>query len=424
MTIIVTCLLSINLKASVPDAHSDELLKNPNMTSYPQIILNIMKYVPRWQASSEFTEGCKQSLSEKVLKPDLCLVEKPLNFFNSFRSKLFFDFDAEGKFAFEKVDFSMNKGLTVRGLLGLHKNQIRPLVIFRMGLHGNRDEFMSERFLIKILYEDLGYHVLMLESLTSHGFLMSNEQVAFGGLEEGLHTFYILNQIRNKEFSWVSQVSKIHLVALSMGGAGAFLTTYLDEQSHHQISSTLAFCPLLNLEKNFARILTPSWKNVFADLWNDHRMRIIKNKIPQVANINMWPMLWDQQPRFVPTLLKTIEVSQRQPLLKIADFKLHFPDIQFPENFKQHLENSSTFLASNNFWPVFKNEKTPIEIITTPNDQLVFNDLNTELFRTGQQPGIYKQTHFLELKGFHCSLAEEYQWPFLIEVVRRGLELN
>ncbi|MBC7458676.1 MAG: hypothetical protein H7235_10375 [Bdellovibrionaceae bacterium] len=401
---------------------------NPNLSSYPQIILDVLSMTPRWKAPEESTSECLNSLNQPQLNPSLCHIGKKLNPINSFRSKLFFDFDAEGKYGFKNIDFQQTPTLKVRGLIGLHNKTLdqskRPLVIFRMGIHGNRDEFMAERFLIKILYQDLGYHVLMLESLTSHGFVMANEKISFGGLEEGLQTFYILNQIYKKEFAWADQIAEIHMMALSMGGEGTFLTTYLDEQTIHQIKSVQVFCPLINLEKTFDHHSQPGLVNAFGDLWNSLRLKAFTARTPELQHIDLWKMIFDWTPRFSNHIMKIINAQLRGPLLGVSDLEKKFPYLKIPEDFKQHLKKSHSFYQRNNFWPVFKNEKTPIEVVVTPNDIMAINELNSNLIRNGQQPGIFKNVTFIDLEGFHCGLAQEYQWPFLVELVRRGMKKN
>lgn len=380
---------------------------------------------PRWKAPEETTAACLESLKQPKLNPSLCHIDQKLDPINSFRSKLFFDFDAEGKYGFKNIDFQQTPTLKVRGLIGLHEKTSaqpkRPLVIFRMGIHGNRDEFMAERFLIKILYQDLGYHVLMLESLTSHGFVMANQKISFGGLEEGLQTFYVLNQIYKKEFAWADQVSEIHMMALSMGGEGTFLTTYLDEQTIHQIKSVQVFCPLINLQKTFDHHSKPGFVNAFGDLWNSLRLKAFTARTPELQHIDLWKMIFDWTPRFSNRVIEIINTQIRGPLLGVEDLEKKFPYLKMPKDFKQHLETSHSFYERNNFWPVFKNEKTPIEVVVTPNDIMAINELNSNLIREGQQPGTFNKVSFVDLEGFHCGLAEEYQWPFLVELIRRGM---
>lgn len=394
----------------------------PQLSSYPSLILTIMNHIPRWQPSTETTAECLNSLKQKNLNPEICRLKDRLFFFNSYRSKLFFDFNVDESNGFHKINFPLTPDLKIRGLLGLHAGQVRPLVILRMGIHGNRDEYIAERFLVKILFEDLGYHVLTLESLTSHGFILSNKHVTFGGFEEGLHTFYILNQIKRGEFLWTKQISSVHLVALSMGGAGAFLTTYLDAQTNHQIMSVQMFCPLINLQENFQKLSEPSLLNAFADYWNSRRLMALKDKDPDLAELPLWKMIFDWTPRFAPSVLDWINRREYQSLLKIPDLEHKFPDLKIPLDFKSHVARSRDFFELNNFWPIFRNEKTPINIVTTAKDILVINEINSERIRHQQQPGVFNQVSFVDLQGFHCSIAEEYQWPFLVELMRRGIE--
>ena len=392
------------------------------LTSYPEIILNIMNKVPRWVPSVEVTSSCLASLKNPVLKPDLCRISKKLNFFDSFRSKLFFDFDAEGEIGFKKIDIDLTPSVKARGLLGLQANEKRPLVIFRMGIHGNRDEFMAERYLIKILYQELGYHVLMLESLTSHGNILASKNISFGGLEEGLQTFYILNLINNNEFSWTSQVTDIHLVALSMGGEGAFLTTYLDEQTIKKIKSIEVLCPLINLETTFKNHFKPGLTNAVGDIWNSLRLKALTEKTMVLQELSMWKMLIDLKPRYSPLVLDYLNQTVKKPLLSLSDFENRFKHLKWPLEFVNHMQKDQSYLERNNFWPFFKNEKTPIQFILTPHDVMAINELNSDLIRKHQQPGTFNKVKFMDLDGFHCSLAQEYQWPFLVEIVRRGLE--
>ncbi len=393
-----------------------------SLSSYPRPILALMNALPRWSPSYDMTSACWSSLQKNKLDPSACKNPHKLNPISSFRSKLFFDFNIGPENGFQKIDFQLTQEIKIRGLLGLHEGQIRPLVIFRMGIHGNRDEFIAERYILKLLYEDLGYHVLTLESLTSHGFIKSNEQVSFGGFEEGLHTFFVLNQIKKNEFTWVKNISEIHLVALSMGGNGAFLTTYLDEHTNRQIKSVQMFCPLVNFQETFAHLEQPGFFNAFADFWNSMRLKALNTKNPNLAQVERWKMLFDLKPRYGPMALDWLNTTQQGPVLKLEEFEKKFPSIKWPKAFKEHVENSKDFFSLNNFWLVFKNEKTPIHIVTTRHDLFVDNNINVDRIRKGIQPGFFKKTSFLDLDGFHCSLAEEYQWPFLIEVVRQGLQ--
>ena len=83
-----------------------------------------------------------------------------------------------------------------------------------MGIHGNVDELFAERFIAKAIYEDLDINFLVLENLTSHGYLATENPITFGGVDEGLHTYYILQQLQSSKFK--SIISEIHLLGVSL----------------------------------------------------------------------------------------------------------------------------------------------------------------------------------------------------------------
>lgn len=389
--------------------------------SYPEPLVTLMSYLSKWKPRPDLTEDCKHTFSSAVLTPEKCVADYKLNIIDSYTSKILFDFDMESE-RFQKVIFEPQPGYKFRGLLGLHEKQKRPLVIFRMGVHGNIDEFLAERFIIQILYQELNYHVLAIESNTSHGYLKINDRFSFGGVEEGLQTFYVENLITHKKVSWAKKVKDIYLMGVSMGGAGLFLTTYLDEQAQHKIKAVQMFCPLVNVEKTFQHHFQRGLRSAVIDFWNARRMQEVAHKNPELSHINLWPMLLDWRPRFAPTLLQWLDKNEPKPLLKLETFKKQFPDIQFPKEFAEHVEQSQGMYQLNNFWPIFKNTKTPIRIVTTGNDPLVINQLNADMIGKGEQPGLFGKTSVTGMKGLHCALASEYQWPFLVEWIRRGFE--
>ncbi len=381
-----------------------------------------MSSLTRWTPHPEATDQCKLTFSSPRLSPKECEADYKLNVLESFKSKLFFNFDLSDSKKFQKLTFELKPNLKIRGLLALHVGQKKPLVIFRMGIHGNIDEFLAERFLLKLMYEDLGFHVLALESLTSHGYLKINDRITVGGIEEGLHTFFILNQIINEEFAWAKDITDIHLVGVSMAGAGLFLTTYLDEQNQNKIKSVQAFCPLINLQKTFEYHSKPGIFSMGFDLWNSQRLQVLYDKNPDLNNISIWKNFFDLTPRFTPAALDWLSQKEPKPLLDLQTFQKRFPKIKFPKEFIRHIANSKSLYELNNFWPFFKNKKTPIEIYVTPNDPAVVNFLNTDLILNHLQPGDFSKTNILELNGMHCALAGEYQWPFLVEMIRRGFQ--
>lgn len=394
------------------------------ISSYPSWIIAIMTRLTKWSPPADQSDACKLSFSSAELQPQKCKLNLDLSYFQQFKSKLFFNYDISDHRQFQLYADELSPDVKIRGLLALQPNQKRPLVIFRMGIHGNRDEVLAERFFLKILYEDLGVHVLMLENLTSHAYLIQNSKISIGGLEEGLHTFFIINKLKKGKFTWSSQVTDIHLLGLSLGSQGVFVTTMLDEQNQNFIKSSQVFCPLVNFEETFATLQEPSYFNTFVDFWNWRRLISVQDRLKDYSSWPLVRMLYTRKPMFTPMAMSWLNEQVTEPVLKMDDFRVNFPNVKFPDEFKAHIQKSHSLFELNNFWPIYKNTKTPFQIVATPLDPLVNNATNSDRIRKGTQPGQFTKTSFMELQGVHCALAAEYEWPFLVEVVRRGLGLK
>jgi len=401
------------------------------MSTYPKWIYNWMKSHQGWSPLKQISDSCQKNLSSSILQPDVCVAQSELNPWQNFLSKIYVDFNFENSKWFQRVQFEPQPNVKFRGLLGLqpdHEKNKKPLVILRMGIHGNIDEFLAERFIAKIIYEDLGYNLLVLESLTSHGYLTINDRFSFGGIEEGLHTFYVLQLIRLQKLDWAKDISKIYLTGISLGGPGVFVTNYLDEQSKmsgvkkKSIDAIELFCPLVNLEQTFNEHARQGLLSAIIDLWNARRLLALRLKNEEFANIPWWKTFFDLRPRFVPSVLSWLNAHEPKPVIDINEFQKQFPDLELPQEFVQHVQASRTYYELNRFWGFYKNESTPISIYLTPNDPAVKNNLNSDLIRIGKQPGEFQKVTFTDLEGLHCAVAAEYQWPFLVELMKRGFD--
>jgi hypothetical protein len=346
---------------------------------------------------------------------------------NELMRNLFVEFDVSNTNNFRKVWFKLSPDLQVRGLFGIHDFRTkRPFIILRMGIHGNVDELIAEKYLFKILYEDLGANVLILESLTSHAFLSKNKNISFGGIDEGLQTFLVLNEIGKNEFA-KKLISTTHLLGLSMGSHGTFVTAMLDQANGKKIKSIVNFCPLINLQQTFEahNLPEPNFKNALADIWNVWRLQSVFDLYPEdTALKNWWKTLFDFKPRFTNEILNILAQDRKKPLISTAEIEASVSKMKWPKGLKNHLDNSQSFYELNNFWVLYKNIKTSMTIYTTPNDPLVINKLNSELIFRGQQPGDFTEMKYLRLeKGLHCGLAPVYQWQYIVNLVKQGLFL-
>lgn len=408
------------------------------LSTYPLFLQTLytdfLSWEPRVNLPGEGPDKqCRLSFSSADLKTEISEVsqfqkDKPACVFRDEAEKtnglkrllqsLSVKFDVSDTNHFRKVIFQFNtnddKIMKVRGLIGLHDDQkARPFVILRLGVHGNVDEFLAERYIGKAAYEDFGFNILVLENLTSHGYLSQDNPITFGGIEEGLHTFEILQILKNKNLFVSSLVTDIHLIGISLGAHGVFVTTMLDEVNDNYIKSTTALCPMVNLKETMNYHSQTSLAEAAIDFWNRMRLRALPGKVKELTDTGLWRTMFDLKPRFMPAVLGFLESHQTRPAIKIRH------DMNFPKGFLQHLETSKSFYELNTFWPFFEDNKTPVLIITTPNDPLVPLQLNTDLIVSKKQLGLFEKTQIVQLdRGVHCALPIDYQWSFILDLLR------
>lgn len=337
---------------------------------------------------------------------------------------LFVEFEVSNTNNFRKVWFHPTPELKFRGLLGIHDfNKKRPFIVLRMGIHGNVDELVAERFLAKLIYEDLDANFLLLESLTSHAFLSKNKNISFGGVDEGLQTFFVLNEIEKLKLSEI--IGSWHLLSISMGSHGTFVTALLDQFNGHKINSILNFCPLIDLQQTFERGLEVNFQNAMIDLWNSRRLKAVENIYEHETGFSeSWKTIFDFKPRYTSTLLNVLNRERKQPLISINQLEELIPGLKWPAGFKTHLEHSNSFFELNNFWSHYQGVKTPIMIYSTPKDPIVPNELNSERIFRNMQAGDFSSLKYHRLeRGIHCGLPPVYPWSSIVKLVEEGLGL-
>lgn len=382
----------------------------------------ISSYIPYFQEIGRFfwswsPKNQPKNPTEKILlEPQLAI--------NEMMKNLFIEFDLNDIQHFRKVWFKPTPETQFRGLFGIHDfTKKRPFVILRMGIHGNVDELIAERFLARLIYEDLDSNLLVIESLTSHAFLSKNKNISFGGIDEGIQTFLALHELTESKFNPL--ISEIHLAALSMGGHGAFVTAMLDQENGHKIKAIVNFCPLINLQETFDFHAGNSFSNVLIDAWNVRRLKAIFEIYqgePTIAG--WWKSVFDFKPRFTPAILALLNRDRKKPLVSTELVDKLIPNMKWPKGFEEHLKNSKTFFELNNFWPYYQGVKTPMMVYTTPNDPLVINKLNSERIFKGVQPGDFSTLKFKRLEhGIHCGLSSVYTWEYIVKLMREGLEI-
>ncbi len=385
----------------------------------------ISSYIPYFKELGQHLWGWDPGKELKNTTDSVYIEPRPSKFSELMHS-LFVEFDVSDTGHFRKVWFSPTANTKFRGLFGIHDfSKKRPFIILRLGIHGNVDELIAERFLLRIIYENLDANVLVLESLTSHAFLASNKNISLGGVDEGLQTFLALNEVGRNPFN--SLIGEVHLVSLSMGAHGTFVTAMLDQQNSKRIKSILNFCPLINLKETFEHHNKPdsNLQNALVDLWNVRRLKAVFGIYSNEAALgSWWKTAFDLKPRFTPHVLELLNRDRKEPLVTVAELERIVPGMKWPDGLKEHFLHSSGIFELNNFWKYYQGINIPMMIYTTPNDPLVLNELNSEQIFDGIQPGDFSKLKYLRLdRGTHCGLAPVYRWDYIVKLVKDGLVL-
>lgn len=385
----------------------------------------ISSYIPFFKELGQRLWGWDPAKELKNATDSVYIEPRPSKF-NELMRSLFVEFDVSDTGHFRKVWFKPTPTTKFRGLFGIHDFvKKRPFIVLRLGIHGNVDELIAERFLLRIIYENLDANVLVIESLTSHAFVVSNKNISLGGVDEGLQTFLALNEISRPPFN--SLMGDVHLVSLSMGAHGTFVTAMLDQQNSKRIKSILNFCPLINLKETFDHHNKPdsNLQNALVDLWNVRRLKAVFETYSNEAGLQeWWKTIFDLKPRFTPFVLELLKRDRKVPLVTVAELEKIIPGLKWPEGLKEHFSDSTEVFDLNNFWKFYKEINIPMMIYTTPNDPLVLNELNSEKIFKGLQPGDFSKLRYHRLeRGTHCGLAPVYQWEYIVKLVKEGLVL-
>lgn len=385
----------------------------------------ISSYIPFFKEVGQELWGW-DPVKELKNTTDSVFIEPRLSSATELMKSLFVEFDVTDTRHFRKVWFKPTSETKFRGLFGFHDfSKKRPFIILRLGIHGNVDELIAERFLVKIIYEELDANFLVIESLTSHAFLAKNKNISLGGVDEGFQTFLALNEITKSDLNPL--IKSIHLVSLSMGSHGTFVTAMLDQQNGHKISSILNFCPLINLKETFEYHNKPksNVQNALVDLWNARRLKSVFDIYSQEPSLqDWWKTIFDFKPRFTQAVLELLNRDRKQPLVSTKQVERLVAGMKWPAGLEKHLNNSPDIFALNNFWKFYQGIKTPMMIYTTPKDPLVLNELNAELIFSGKQVGDFSNLKYQRLeRGTHCGLAPVYKWDYIVKLVKDGLGL-
>lgn len=303
----------------------------------------------------------------------------------------------------QHVIFHMPGGAQVKGLLGLKSDgKPRPLVILRLGIFSNTEEFFPERYLFMQLFEQSPFHVLVLESLSGSEYVKHNSSFALGGFEEGFQNFWIAKKLQDPQEPISRRIDSVHLAGVSLGGNGTFFAALLNQFNARPISSFLGFCPLVQFEETFDYHRAQGWSMKAMNYWASKRLTGLKKLYPDLRNDN-----------FIPGVLTHLKQA-----------KTVWPDeymrIRWPSDYKKR-----SFSERLHFWSDWKAIQTPFLVFATRQDPIVPYEVNSQKIVNGDIDVGRSQLKIITLEeGYHCSLPGAYDWKAMTTVLQTYIQNN
>lgn len=296
-----------------------------------------------------------------------------------------------------KIEWALENGVKVPGLLFLKGPITRPLVILRTGIFSSLTTAVAERFAMMQLFDEGPYHLLVLPSTSGKDYIESNSRFVFGGFDEGLQTARIIDLISDPREPIHAWVSKIHLVGISLGSHGLWLLNWLQPSpgKPNLIDRTLQLCPTVDLRATAAEQRRNLLSEFFVKSWFERRL------YPNKDNLGL------KDNETVATFIQRSIDGYQQPTLPWPLTSVPLPVHPHP------------FWVYNDFWswlPTYYNFDRTL-VAWTRLDPVVPPAQNAATLPRRQQA---PEASLLEFpRGFHCSLPTTYQWS-IISLMLRG----
>lgn len=293
------------------------------------------------------------------------------------------------------VEVRLPGGVRVKGLLGLRGDmKKRPFTIFRVGIFASASNFVGEKYLFTQLFEQGIGNFLLLENTSSADFIAHNQRLVMGGVEEGLQNLYIARRIQSADEPLSQLVAGVHLVGMSMGGAGVMYANILNQLNPPSVlQSSLLYCPLLDLKSTIDSRAEDKLYLRGADFWAKSRLRVVDQ---------IWPELLEGS--FVQNILERINRDFRKPLTE-------FPGLRLPNSAQVPRSDPDYFWKISSFMNDYVDVQLPTLIFATRQDPAVPYGLNSGRIASGDIRLRNSNTKLITLDhGYHCTLTMAYNW--------------
>lgn len=406
-------------RISFPGENSPLLADSPGR--YPEplnfIMTNIISWIPTGEPKLMSTACAPEVWAARLQDPRVqksaqlqgALVQKYFQdcraeletgddgWFVNVRRMMTMKYDPQGHPFLRRVVVNLPGNVKLKGLLGLKGDmKRRPLVIVRLGIFSNVEDFKPERAWLMMLFEQSPFNVLMLENMSSPDFVANNSRFSFGGYDEGIQNIQVARLLTDPVEPLSQLVDSIHLFGISLGGHGVLYSSLLNKYNSPKrgplINSFTALCPVVNLRATMESLTHSGMKSAFVDLWSRQRLQGLDRKIPALETFESFS--------YLSKAISEIARTYHGGLSYVNSVKL-----------PPGVEDSIHFWELNDFWRYYKQVEEPVLIYATEQDPAVPYDLNAQQLQNKELKVDSKNIRVVELpQGVHCTLPVPYDW--------------
>jgi hypothetical protein len=299
-----------------------------------------------------------------------------------------------------EVVFSLPGNVKLKGLLALKGDfKKRPLVVMRLGVFSNVQEFLPERPWFMMMFEQSPFNVLLLENMSGSDFVANNSRFAFGGYDEGIQNILVAQILKDPNEPLSRLVESLHLFGISLGGHGVFEASLLNPLNSPKgkplYQSFMAACPVVNLETTMHGLTAAKPEGYFVDLWSRKRLAGLYDKMPAVQDHPSFG--------FLEKAVSEVARTYSGGLSYVSSVKL-----------PPGVTDGPNFWAQNDFWPAYRGVLEPVLVFATQDDPIVPFALNSQLLQNRQMHVESSNISVVDFnRGVHCTLPISYDWKTL-----------
>ncbi|MFS4459587.1 hypothetical protein [Bdellovibrio sp. HCB2-146] len=304
-----------------------------------------------------------------------------------------------------RVILQLPGNIKLKGLLGLKGDmKRRPLVIMRLGIFSNVEDFKPERAWTMMYFDQSPFNVLLLENMSSGDFIANNSQFSFGGYDEGLQNILVAQMLQDSQQPISRIIDSVHMFGMSLGGNGVLFASLLNEYNSPKnrplIQSFLGMCPVVDLQHTMESLTQGGTFSALVDVWSRSRLRGLSDKLSGVNEYDNFS--------FLKKAVSEIARTYHGGLSYISS--VHLPP---------GMKDSSDFWALNDFWKFYRDVKQPVLILATDKDPAVPFEVNSGRLQNKSLKVDSKNIRVVNLpEGYHCTLPISYDWKALSTILQ------